>query len=187
MDVLNSQVHSYEKELRALRDKRQTPIRRINTPLRSSHKEGPHESSNALAKTMSLEAAFFRPALRKAKGDALYWRGKVVKSTVSKLKPLNIVRVGRPQDGEDELVSCRESILVASQHARLIQASIKMVNLNDPNPRQRYREECTKVKKAMDRLEKAADRARRCLSEREGKLDLAAFVGEKDSLEHDIE
>lgn len=110
IDVLQSQVDEYEKEIRSLKDQRGKSSRR-NAPSSASKKgvgsdndynlaslgiSSPQNKSSqqdfisATKNALLLESALFRPALKDALSDASMWKAKVVSEKLSAMPPLNV-------------------------------------------------------------------------------------------------
>lgn len=176
-----------------------TPSRRTftGTPGRSSNlgddfvrallsPEKPAAPSNvnnmSLGKMVGLEAAFFRPALQAAKQEGVYWKRKVIENSMHGLPPLTIPSLfnGQPQEGGgsggnsdlDRAKECRDRLLSAKMNLMLTKASIKIIDLSKGEGREMLRKNNESVKESQMRLDHACERAKRCLMERDSRMEM---------------
>jgi len=141
-------------------------------------------SPDTLARTVALEAALFRPALRTAKSDAAMWKARSVDASMMSLKPLSVPKTigsiissgGNDNDQSSDATNCAHKLSLASSQARLAKASFSVVELSRSNNessrskdprlqsrlqlrRERYKNEVT-----IKRLEEVSSEARHLIS-----------------------
>ena len=175
IDVLNqaleatqSQIDEYEREIRSLKEQksrggssrsnRRTSLD-TDFSLASLGISSPSKSrQEATVFSLSLESAFFRPALRDALSDASIWKAKTLSDKVSQLSPLSDMSSTFRKD----LTNNSRQLNLAFSEVRLAKASIGLVKL-DRNATGSYIQslldnERAKVTSAMNRLESIESR-----------------------------
>jgi len=178
MEVLQSQVDEYEKEIRSLKDPQKNKINRKGAP-GSARKNTILETDFSLSsiglgnsqnapqennlRAGIVEAALFRPALRSARADASIWKSKAIADTLLKLPPLSAVS----KFPNSEISSQREKLLLASSEVRRRKANVTILELGvDNSARLRLREERRKTALAINRLEDVSNSVRFVLGSR---------------------
>lgn len=191
MEVMQTQVGDYESEIRLLKDPHRPKSagkrrKSITTPsingdddfsLSSLGIGLPHSKGagyDSFAKTISLEAALFRPALRAAQLDAAKWKIKTISDIMSNLPPLSskLCEI----DFDSKLSTCSERLLLAKSEVLMSKAAVSVVKLdniiisNDTNHNSNFysrgkrvlrsriqlREEIRKTSAATERLKEAS-------------------------------
>ena len=183
MGVLHGQVDEYEREIRSLKDPRggkgrgagskKTPkkggsadfdLQSSLSKLGQASSADTSGSTGSLAKTVALEAALFRPALKSARADASTWKAKAIESSIMNLPPLNVSIPSMSRDVE----RFTEEISLANNEARLAKASFRVVDLTKVRPgkssRVQLREELARSTDPVLRLDEAAGAARQMLA-----------------------
>lgn len=142
IDVLQSQVDEYEKEIRSLKDQRSKSSRKsapgsasknvpgsendytlpslgISTP---NKKYSVQDSKTSTKNTLLLESTLFRPALKDALSDASMWKAKVISEKISSLPPLNGSLQPRISNQHNQLI-------LACADYRRVKTSINILSL----------------------------------------------------------
>jgi len=171
MEVMQSQVEEYEREIRSLKDHKSRGSR--NAP--NSARKGPsldtdfslsslgigspqkiRQDSGSL--NLSLEAALFRPALRNAISDASMWKSKAVSDKLRQLPPISRTSARNISD-----ISIQRKLLsLASADVRLVKANIGIVKLDDTQSSNRscLKNERRRAATAIQRLESVTESTR---------------------------
>jgi len=171
MEVMQSQVEEYEREIRSLKDNKSRGSR--NAP--NSARKGPsldtdfslsslgigspqkiRQDSGSL--NLSLEAALFRPALRNAISDASMWKSKAVSDKLRQLPPISRTSARNIAD-----ISIQRKLLsLASADVRLVKANIGIVKLDDTQSSNRscLKNERRRAATAIQRLESVTESTR---------------------------
>mmetsp|Transcript_13107 Transcript_13107/g.18555 ORF Transcript_13107/g.18555 Transcript_13107/m.18555 type:complete len:1498 (+) Transcript_13107:112-4605(+) len=188
MEVLQTQVDEYERELRFFKDTKSPKGRRApaitsrGTPRRSSSNiadygpekgkrfdfvgDGGHEGSK-----LALEAALLRPALQSARRETAAWKSKAFGSAMVNLPALNVP--GAPSSEEEKIdesdvaYSCSRQLELARADARITKASISVLNLKgigeNATARSTFQDMLAQQKKSLAMLEKANTAANQLL------------------------
>ena len=101
-----------------------------------------------------MDAAFYRPALRAVRADAVAWIVKALEQSIHKLPPLVLPDTAKIS----QLSRCSQELLLASNQSRLDKASIRIIEVNQlrgsinrPRARIQIREE-QNVHASLERL-----------------------------------
>jgi hypothetical protein len=173
MEVLQTQVDEYEREIRSLKDPQKGKNRRT-TP-KPNRKSATLDTDFSLSnlgvgntqkaplhnmKSGLIEAALFRPALRSARSDASIWKSKTMIDTLQKLPALSPI----PKVENSKLSDTRQRLLIASADLRRRKANISILNLHGglttSCARLGLKEERKKTALAMGRLEEVTSSVR---------------------------
>lgn len=140
MEVLQTQVDEYEREIRTLKDPQKGKSRRSAPG--SGRKSTSLDTDFSLAnlgvgtaqkaplqdiKSGLVEAALFRPALRSARSDASVWKSKAIVDILQKLPALSAI----PKVDNSEASSQRQKLWRARTELRNRKANISIIDLND--------------------------------------------------------
>lgn len=167
MEVLQTQVEEYEREIRSLKDPQKGKGRRAPGSARkgatpdnsnfslsslgsvtgSSQKPTSQDVSTGL-----IEAAFFRPALHSARADAAVWKSKTVAEALLKLPPLS----AKSNTGISDLKTEKQRLLMANAELRRRRASVSVIDIGDGldnSSMLRFKEERQNVTNAIEMLQ----------------------------------
>ena len=128
----------------------------------SSEQFSTQQYQQSATKGLSLEAAFYRPALRAARSDAVAWRVKAMEQSISKMEPLILSDSSKISD----LTRCSQELLMASNQSRLDKASVRILDIKHAHrPRARIQlQEEQKLQSSLERLREASLLARQCFA-----------------------
>ncbi len=182
VEVLQVQVDEYERGIRNKKEssklrgsvsrmKGQTPRKSVafeseislsKLGVGSSESFGAQQYQQSASKGLSLEAAFYRPALRAARSDAVAWRVKTMEQSISKMEPLVLSDASKISD----LSRCSQELLMASNQTRLDKASVRILDIKHARrPRARIQlQEEQKLQSSLERLREASLLARQCFA-----------------------
>ncbi len=170
MEVMQSQVEEYEKEIRSLKDQKLKSRRAPGPTRKSASLDGDYSLSNlgigspqkiqrgqeSAAKSLSLDSALFRPALRSALSDASMWKSKVIAEKLLELPPLPTISTQNHSD----LVNKRNQLSLACANLRHNKAAIEIIKLSESNRsgvqlpiRSQIISEREKTRNALERLQ----------------------------------
>jgi hypothetical protein len=171
MEVLQSQVDEYEREIRMLKDQKA----RSNRHPQSSTVKGASLETVSLASSLgitspqnkhreqgasilSLESALFRPALHDALSDASVWKSKAVSDKLLRLPSLS----KNSYKNDLDIVTQSRQLSLAHGDLRLIKANIGIIRLQESKSKARsvLFEEKEKTLKAMRKLESLTESTR---------------------------
>jgi len=173
MEVLQTQVDEYEREIRTLKDPQRGKNKRgggsassrksatLETDFSLSNlSAGSSQRSSHDVKSGLVEAALFRPALRSARSDASVWKSKSIVDTLQKLPSL----VAIPKVEDENLLTHRQQLLMASADLRKRKALVSIVDLGgekyDSSARLQFRDEKEKVTIAVRKLQEVSSSIR---------------------------
>ncbi len=167
MEVLQTQVEEYEREIRSLKDPQKGKGRRAPGSARkgatpdsrnfslSSLGSVTGSSQYAPSQDVStglIETAFFRPALHSARADAAVWKSKTLAEALLKLPPLSAT-IGT---GISDLKCEKQRLLRANAELRRRRASVSIIDIGnglDNSSMLRFKEERQNVTNAIEMLQ----------------------------------
>lgn len=160
MEVLQSQVDEYEKEIKSLKEPQRFKghtkrgnVTRKNASLETSFslaKLGLGSPQKAVSQTtgikdLQFEAAILRPTIRSSQLDASYWRGKFMSESMLQLPPLSARK--KTCENHSDLLTCHQKLLLAKTEVCNMKAEISMIDLRKMNK--------TSAQEAHDKAENA--------------------------------
>lgn len=131
IDVLQSQVNEYEKEIRLLKDLKMKTTRRKGASFdptmefgSPNNKVSSLEAISSSKESLYLETSIFRPALREALSEASMWKAKRINEKLSSLPSLK-------ESEAAPLSNERKQLALARADYRKAKTNIKIISLKN--------------------------------------------------------
>jgi hypothetical protein len=167
MEVLQREVEQYENEIRSLKDfkspkrgnvssSRSTPSK-PSTPMVGGLTPNIRGAGDDYHSSITLEATFFRPALRQALQEAAHWKATATRAALLDLPPLPTSPIEQYSGGSNIFSEDYMLLSSAIANSRIEQASISLVDLRNKEkaPRAQLRDMKAKSAAIAERLETA--------------------------------